>query len=162
MPSSERTNRIVRSLVLIAFLIGVIAYALLVPSKSDRSVLSRLCIAAAAIGMVCCGFYLYNRATVLARRRVYVVTGRVVAAKELPPVSSEQVEAFWKKSSNRSSESDQLCSICISAVDSGDARPSACCNSVFHKDCITCYWDSLGQVRCPNCRHEPPVEAVVV
>lgn len=162
MPSSDRTKRIVRSVVLIAFLMGVIAYALLVPPDSDRCVLSRVCIAAAAIGMLCCGFYLYNRATVLARRRVYVVTGRLVEAKEIRPVSSQQAEAFWKKSPVGSTVSDQLCSICISAVDSADARPSACCGSLFHKDCITCYWNTLGQARCPNCRNEPAVEAVVV
>lgn len=158
--SQKRKSAIYQGLLLLVLTGCIVAYCLLVHGPSEKTVMTRIFVGIASISLIFCAVVLYSRARFLRRqhthRAVYFVTGRVVNSNSC--IALPCSESFWNPSMNKAEECN-ICSIClgeaiVSSQDETSTGKSACCGSLFHKNCTHEYWKSIGEVRCPNCRFQ--------
>lgn len=146
----------------------ILTYCLLVHGPSDRTVMTRIFVGIASISLIFCAVVLYSRARLLrsqsstAQVPVYLVTGRLMGGKleehhrPLPVCT----DFFWVEGKILDDHDEKnICSICLGEVvlceEKHTVGKSVCCGSLFHKPCTQQYWESIAEVRCPNCRFEP-------
>lgn len=80
---------------------------------------------------------------------------RVVAADILPERESSETRDSMSRDSQRSSNGNPLCSICLEEViDSDNNKKVLHCNHTFHKNCIDRWLSTRSQ--CPVCRRRVP------
>ena len=161
---SNKKQTIFQAVLVLVAVGAVIAYALLVPSRTESSLYTRLLIGAGAVGMILCAVALYSRArrVTYSRTGVVLISGRVVEPSRRRPAGGKSMldwahtVAFWQERPMAADE-DSICSICLCGVKDSNSV-SSCCKSRFHRPCVEGYWDTVGEIRCPNCRFSRPVE----
>jgi hypothetical protein len=80
---------------------------------------------------------------------------RVVAADILPERESSETRDSMSRDSQRSSNGNPLCPICLEEViDSDNNKKVLHCNHTFHKNCIDRWLSTRSQ--CPVCRRRVP------
>ena len=131
--------------------------------------MTRIFVGIASISLIFCAVVLYSRARLLRRQSsstaqvpVYLVTGRLVGEKveEHQRALPDSTDFFWVQDEGKIHAEKNMCSICLGEVVLCDEKhrvgKSVCCGSLFHKPCIQQYWESIAEVRCPNCRFVQP------
>ena len=98
---------------------------------------------------------------------LFLIVDMLTCGCQRRPSSNTPDLPVWGKSflrPIRKRDRELLCSICLcedanTAIivsrneESQQIGESVCCSSYFHKDCLIRYWNSIGIVKCPNCRH---------
>jgi len=156
---AQTKSALYQGLLLVVLTGCILAYCLLVQGPSDRTVMTRLFVGIGSMSLIFFAVVLYSRARILRRASrqhlhappMYIVAGQVVRWQ---PPCLPQSNSFWAMESSETEKN--ICSICLADAVLGDEKPlsrkSNCCGSLFHTQCTQQYWESIREVRCPNCR----------
>ena len=138
------------------------------PSSSSSSSLSEGVLGYVLVGCLFMAFFVFIGVRKRLRRedearRTVIYSSQSGSAIPLPDAehapSAPPIDAkkFWNENLEWLA-TDTTCTICLGDLMKNDSSTcigqSACCKSWFHKDCISMYWSTAGEVKCPNCRHE--------
>lgn len=148
---------IINSIIIAAATTLVIALAVILPSATDKPVSTRVSLA--FIGVVFLGWAIFMRSykgglmQYSHSQRVYLVEGVVVRPSANSTKIGDSASFFAPHKAGAVTQSSTLCSICLCEA-SGKEAISSCCHNPFHKRCLRMYWETIGVIRCPNCRFE--------